>query len=147
MMSKGNRRVWSRVGSWPSASTSLFLSPSSRSLFRLPRSPYPAVVCATFALFLSLHRMERAESSASNSRTRTSRSLCEYYSALHSRFFWRVMLYHDAPLRLRVKTSIALFLHWLFFYVNSPFLFASTFCPLLYPSCYVDYRKRGIHVH
>jgi len=102
-MSKGNRRVWSRVGSRPSASTILFLFPSSRSLFH-SCFPYPSIVCATFALSLSLHRMKRAESSASNSRT--SRSLCEYYSALHSRFFYRVMLYRDVPLHLRVKTSI-----------------------------------------
>lgn len=47
---------------------------------------------------------ERAKSSVSNSRT--SRSLCEYYSALHSRFSCRVMLYRDAPLHLRVKMSI-----------------------------------------
>lgn len=39
------------------------------------------------------------------------------------------------------------------FYINSPFLFAATFCPLLYASCCVDYRSRrgkrdaGIHVH
>lgn len=100
MMSKGNRRVWSRVAA---LSIHQPLSLSSRSLFLL-RSSCPPVVCATFALSLSFRRMERAESSVSNSRT--SRSLCEYYSPLHSRFFCRIMPYRDAPLHLRVKMSI-----------------------------------------
>lgn len=69
---------------------------------------------ATFTLSLSLYRMVRAERNASNSRTRTSRSLCEYYSALHSRFFCRVMLYRDAPLFKGENVDTVLFLRWLF---------------------------------
>lgn len=79
----------------------------SRSLFRLLRSSYPPVLpmrdLCTFPS-RSIER-ERAKSSVSNSRT-SIRSLCEYYSALHSRFSCRVMLYRDAPLHLRVKMSI-----------------------------------------
>lgn len=76
------------------------------SLFRLLRFLYPPAVYATFALSLSFYRVERAENSVSNSHTRTSGSLCEYYSALHSRFFCREMPYRDAPLHLRAKMSI-----------------------------------------
>jgi len=76
--------------------------------------PIPRV-CVSFALSVSLYRMERAESSAWNSRIRMGRSLCEYYSALHSRFFRRVMLHRDVPLHLRAKgVDTILFLHWLF---------------------------------
>lgn len=130
MMSKGNRRVWSRVAV---LSIHQPLSPSSRSLFHLLRSSYPPVVCATFALSLSFHRTERAESSVSNSRTRTSRSLCEYYSALHSRFF----LSHNALPRCALtfkgeNVDTVLFSSLALFYINSPFLFAAIFCSLLY---------------
>lgn len=108
MMSKGNRRVWSRV-----AALSIH-QPLSISIVSLFISSPPPVVCATFALSLSFRRMERAESNVSNSRTRTSRSHCEYYSALHSRFFCRIMPYLP-PLTLKGENvDMGLFLRWLF---------------------------------
>lgn len=88
-----------------------------------------------FLSFASSAGREAPESGASNSRIlRMGRSLCEYYSALHSRFFCRVMLHRDAPLHLRVETSIrSCFSLPALFCINSPFLFAPTFCPLFCP--------------
>lgn len=83
----------------PSASTSHYLHRLALYFISSALRTHPS--CAR-----PLHFPSRMESSVSNSRTRTSRSLREYYSALHSRFFCRITPYRDAPLHLRVKMSI-----------------------------------------
>lgn len=105
MMSKGNRRVWSRVGSRPSESTSLFLSSSS--LYFISSAFHTRPLCTRPLHFPSRSIGWNERRTAFQTRIPVpSRSLCEYYSALHSRFFCREIPYRDAPLHLRVKMSI-----------------------------------------